>query len=201
LLQLIVTELNQNPFIFDNIVFMFVLIPYDVSPSFSNGSAVLKMEKEETDLLAPLVAVLNTLFTILNSPGELNGWQANGVDPCGQSWKGVTCSGSGFTKILLPNLGLSGNLAYNMNNLGSLTDLDTSQNSLGGGNQIQYNLPNMKLERLNLAGNQFGGNLPYSISTMSNLKYLNLNHNQLQGISPLILLLVIYHKVSLDCQA
>ncbi|PUZ42514.1 hypothetical protein GQ55_9G588500 [Panicum hallii var. hallii] len=68
-----------------------------------------------------------------------------------------------------------------MNNLGSLTELDMSQNSLGGGNQIQYNLPNMKLEKLNLAGNQFGGNLPYSISTMNNLKYLNLNRNQLQG--------------------
>jgi len=127
------------------------------------------------------VAVLNTLFTSLNSPGQLNGWQANGGDPCGQSWKGVICSGSGVTKILLPNLGLSGNLAYNMNNLGSLTELDMSQNSLGGGNQIQYNLPYMKLEKLNLAGNQFGGNLPYSISTMNNLKYLNLNHNQLQG--------------------
>ncbi|RLN30702.1 hypothetical protein C2845_PM05G28050 [Panicum miliaceum] len=42
---------------------------------------------------------------------------------------------------LFPNLELSGNLAYNMNNLGSLTELDMSQNSLGGGNQIQYNLP------------------------------------------------------------
>nr|CAB3501809.1 unnamed protein product [Digitaria exilis] len=125
--------------------------------------------------------VLNTLFTSLNSPGQLKGWQANGGDPCGESWQGVTCSGSGVTKIILSNLGLTGNLAYNMNNLGSLTELDMSQNSLGGGNQIQYNLPNMKLEKLNLAGNQFGGNLPYSISTMPNLKYLNLNHNQLQG--------------------
>ncbi|CAL4937915.1 unnamed protein product [Urochloa decumbens] len=125
--------------------------------------------------------VLNTLFTSLNSPGQLTGWQASGGDPCGQSWKGITCSGSGVTKILLPNLGLSGNLAYNMNNLGSLVELDMSQNSLGGGNQIQYNLPNLKLEKLNLAGNQFGGNLPYSISTMPNLKYLYLNNNQLQG--------------------
>lgn len=125
--------------------------------------------------------VLNTLFTSLNSPGQLTGWQANGGDPCGQSWKGITCSGSGVTKIQLPNLSLTGNLAYNMNNLGSLVELDMSQNNLGGGGQIQYNLPNMKLEKLNLAGNQFGGNLPYSISTMPNLKYLNLNHNQLQG--------------------
>ncbi|XP_066379258.1 protein STRUBBELIG-RECEPTOR FAMILY 7-like [Miscanthus floridulus] len=127
------------------------------------------------------VNVLNTLFTSLNSPGQLTGWQANGGDPCGQSWKGITCSGSGVTKIILPNLSLTGNLAYNMNNLGSLVELDMSQNNLGGGAQIPYNLPNMKLEKLNLAGNQFGGNLPYSISMMPNLKYLNLNHNQLQG--------------------
>ena len=45
------------------------------------------------------VAVLNTLFKSLNSPGQLNGWQANGGDPCGQSWKGVICSGSGVTKM------------------------------------------------------------------------------------------------------
>ncbi|KAL6660228.1 hypothetical protein ACP70R_002350 [Stipagrostis hirtigluma subsp. patula] len=127
------------------------------------------------------VTVLNTLFTSLNSPGQLNGWQANGGDPCGQSWKGITCSGSSVTEIKLPSLGLSGNLAYNMNNLGSLVEIDMSQNNLGAGSQIQYNLPTNKLERLNLAGNQFGGNIPYSIFSMSNLKYLNLNHNQLQG--------------------
>ncbi|KAK3148186.1 hypothetical protein QOZ80_3BG0291810 [Eleusine coracana subsp. coracana] len=127
------------------------------------------------------LAALNTLFTSLNSPGQLKGWQANGGDPCGESWQGITCSGAGVTAIKLSNLGLSGNLAYNMNNLGSLVELDMSQNSLGGGNQIEYNLPTIKLERLNLAGNQFGGNIPYSIFSMSNLKYLNLNHNQLQG--------------------
>ncbi|KAF2913398.1 hypothetical protein DAI22_10g081700 [Oryza sativa Japonica Group] len=81
----------------------------------------------------------------------------------------------------LPSLGLSGNLAYNMNTMESLVELDMSQNNLGGGQNIQYNLPNKKLERLNLAGNQFAGNVPYSISTMPKLKYLNLNHNQLQG--------------------
>jgi hypothetical protein len=45
------------------------------------------------------VAVLNTLFTSLNSPGQLKGWQANGGDPCGESWQGVTCSGSGVTAM------------------------------------------------------------------------------------------------------
>ncbi|BAF26416.1 protein STRUBBELIG-RECEPTOR FAMILY 7 [Oryza sativa Japonica Group] len=127
------------------------------------------------------VTVLNALFTSLNSPGQLRGWQVNGGDPCGASWQGITCSGSSVTAIKLPSLGLSGNLAYNMNTMESLVELDMSQNNLGGGQNIQYNLPNKKLERLNLAGNQFAGNVPYSISTMPKLKYLNLNHNQLQG--------------------
>ncbi|EMS47769.1 Protein STRUBBELIG-RECEPTOR FAMILY 6 [Triticum urartu] len=131
---------------------------------------------DATDLTA-----LNTLFTSLNSPGQLKGWQVNGGDPCGESWQGITCSGSSVTAIKLPSLGLSGNLGYNMNTMSSLVEIDMSQNSLGGGQAIQYNLPTAKLERLNLAGNQFGGNLPYSIFSMNNLKYLNLNHNQLQG--------------------
>ncbi|CAN6288310.1 unnamed protein product [Urochloa humidicola] len=127
------------------------------------------------------VTALNTLFTSLNSPGQLQGWKASGGDPCSESWQGITCSGSSVTAIKLPGLGLSGNLAYNMNTMDSLVELDMSQNSLGGGQQIQYNLPNQKLERLNLAGNQFSGAVPYSISTMPKLQYLNLNHNQLSG--------------------
>ncbi|CAL4933145.1 unnamed protein product [Urochloa decumbens] len=127
------------------------------------------------------VTALNTLFTSLNSLGQLQGWKASGGDPCSESWQGITCSGSSVTAIKLPGLGLSGNLAYNMNTMDSLVELDMSQNSLGGGQQIQYNLPNKKLERLNLAGNQFSGAVPYSISTMPKLQYLNLNHNQLSG--------------------
>nr|CAB3494774.1 unnamed protein product [Digitaria exilis] len=127
------------------------------------------------------VTALNTLFTSMNSPGQLQGWKASGGDPCSESWQGITCSGSSVTAIKLSGLGLSGNLAYNMNSMDSLVELDMSQNNLGGGQQIPYNLPNKKLERLNLAGNQFSGAMPYSISTMSKLQYLNLNHNQLSG--------------------
>uniref|UniRef100_A0A0A9DAA4 Ltk2 n=1 Tax=Arundo donax TaxID=35708 RepID=A0A0A9DAA4_ARUDO len=100
------------------------------------------------------VTALNTLFTSMNSPGQLQGWKVNGGDPCGESWQGVTCSGSSVTAIKLPSLGLSGNLAYNLNSMDSLVELDMSQNNLGGGQQIPYNLPNKKFERLNLAGNQ-----------------------------------------------
>nr|CAD1832274.1 unnamed protein product [Ananas comosus var. bracteatus] len=127
------------------------------------------------------VSALNVLYTSFNSPSQLTGWSsANSGDPCGQAWLGVTCAGSSVKSIKLSGMGLTGNLGYNLNNMASLTELDLSNNNLGGGQQIPYNLP-PNLERFNLAGNQFNGNLPYSISYMVTLKYLILGHNQLQG--------------------
>ncbi|KAK4839652.1 hypothetical protein QYF36_023714 [Acer negundo] len=121
---------------------------------------------------------LRVLYTSLNSPGQLIGWTANGDDPCGQSWKGVTCSGQRVTELKLSNLGLSGTLGYALTSLTALTNLDLSINNLGG--DIPYNLP-PNLERLNFANNRFTGNVQYSIYQMTPLKYLNIAHNQLQG--------------------
>lgn len=43
-------------------------------------------------------ASLKVLFQSMNSPSQLN-WPANGDDPCGQSWKGITCSGNRVTEM------------------------------------------------------------------------------------------------------
>ncbi|KAK8584929.1 hypothetical protein V6N13_138872 [Hibiscus sabdariffa] len=112
-------------------------------------------------------SALVVMFSSLNSPQQLTGWTANNADPCGQPWKGVTCSGQRVTEIKLSNLGLSGSVGYNFQSLTSLKELDLSQNNLTG------NIPN-------LAYNQFTGNIPYSINQMNSLQYLNLSHNQLQ---------------------
>ncbi|RCV44433.1 hypothetical protein SETIT_9G373600v2 [Setaria italica] len=78
-------------------------------------------------------------------------------------------------------MGLNGTLGYNMNLLTELSELDASNNNLGG-SDIPYNLP-PNLERLNLEKNNFIGTLPYSISKMATLNYLNLGHNQLSDIN------------------
>ncbi|XP_006650171.1 protein STRUBBELIG-RECEPTOR FAMILY 7 [Oryza brachyantha] len=127
------------------------------------------------------VTALNTFYTTLNSPSPLTNWVAQNGDPCGQSWLGITCSGSRVITIKLPSMGLQGTLGYNMNILTALVELDVSNNNLGG-SDIPYNLP-PNLERLNLENNSFSGTLPYSISQMSSLKYLNIGHNQLSGIN------------------
>ncbi|XP_057439744.1 protein STRUBBELIG-RECEPTOR FAMILY 6-like isoform X2 [Lotus japonicus] len=116
----------------------------------------------------------------MNSPSQL-GWPANGDDPCGQSWKGITCSGNRVTEIKLSNLGLTGTLAYGLQALTSVTSLDMSGNNLIG--NIPYQLP-PNVQRLNLAYNNITGTVPYSISNLTSLTHLNLSHNQLlQGLS------------------
>uniref|UniRef100_A0ACD5YWX7 Uncharacterized protein n=1 Tax=Avena sativa TaxID=4498 RepID=A0ACD5YWX7_AVESA len=127
------------------------------------------------------VTALGVFYTTMNSPPQLKNWVSQNGDPCGQSWTGVTCSGSRVTAINLPGMGLNGTLGYNMNLLTALVQLDMSNNNLGG-SDIPYNLP-PNLEKLNLAGNHFTGTTPYSISQMFTLKDLNLGHNQLSTIS------------------
>ncbi|KAK4479210.1 hypothetical protein RD792_014721 [Penstemon davidsonii] len=121
---------------------------------------------------------LNVMYTSLNSPPQLSKWSPNGGDPCGESWMGITCSGSKVTEIKIPGLRLTGNMGYQLDKLTSVTTFDISNNNLG--NQIPYQLP-PKVQRLNLAANGFNGGIPYSISLMNSLKYLNVSHNQIQG--------------------
>ncbi|KAL0328756.1 UNVERIFIED_CONTAM: protein STRUBBELIG-RECEPTOR FAMILY 8 [Sesamum calycinum] len=97
---------------------------------------------------------LQVLYTSLNSPSQLTSWKASGGDPCGESWKGVTCQGSSVVSVQISGLGLSGTMGYLLNNLGSL-------------------------KTLNLASNNLSGNLPYSISNMGSLNYLNISRNML----------------------
>ncbi|KAL0562181.1 hypothetical protein IC582_002633 [Cucumis melo] len=122
-------------------------------------------------------SALKVLYTSLNSPSQLTQWNANGDDPCGQSWRGITCSGSRVTEINLSGLGLSGSLGYQLGSMTSVTNLDVSNNNLGG--EIVYNLP-PNLKRLNLGRNNFNKGIPYSVSLMTSLQYLNISHNQLQ---------------------
>ncbi|XP_044497187.1 protein STRUBBELIG-RECEPTOR FAMILY 7-like [Mangifera indica] len=121
-------------------------------------------------------SALKTMYSTLNSPSQLNQW--TGDDPCGQSWKGVTCSSQRVTEIKISGLQLTGQLGWQLSSLTSLTNLDVSNNNLG--DSIPYNLP-PNLTRLNLEKNNFTGSLPYYISQMTSLEYINLAHNKLQG--------------------
>ncbi|KAG4945945.1 Protein STRUBBELIG-RECEPTOR FAMILY 8 [Glycine soja] len=122
------------------------------------------------------VQALEVMYNALNSPTQLTGWKIGGGDPCGESWKGVTCEGSAVVSIKLSGLGLDGTLGYLLSDLMSLRELDLSDNKIH--DTIPYQLP-PNLTSLNFARNNLSGNLPYSISAMVSLNYLNLSNNAL----------------------
>ncbi|PIN11219.1 Serine/threonine protein kinase [Handroanthus impetiginosus] len=119
---------------------------------------------------------LQVLYTSLNSPSQLTGWKSSGGDPCGESWKGVSCRGSSVVSVQISGLGLSGTMGYLLNNLASLKTLDLSNNNID--DSIPYQLP-PNLTSLNLASNNLSGSIPYSIFTMGSLNYLNISLNTL----------------------
>ncbi|KAH9626725.1 hypothetical protein KSS87_010664 [Heliosperma pusillum] len=123
-------------------------------------------------------SALNIMYSSMNSPSQLTGWTSSAGDPCGQSWIGITCSGSRVTQIKISNLGLTGSIGYSLQNMDALTDFDISHNNFGG--TVPYNLP-INVLRLNLASCNFNGAVPYSISTMKSLQQLDLSHNQFSG--------------------
>ncbi|KAK7412695.1 hypothetical protein VNO78_04251 [Psophocarpus tetragonolobus] len=122
------------------------------------------------------VQALQVMYNALNSPTQLTGWKIGGGDPCGESWKGVTCEGSAVVSIELSGLGLDGTLGYLLSDLMSLRKLDLSDNNIH--DTIPYQLP-PNLTSLNFARNNLSGNLPYSFSAMVSLNYLNLSNNAL----------------------
>ncbi|CAN4095170.1 unnamed protein product [Withania somnifera] len=146
---------------------VFLLAILVIFSSFANG------DTDPSD-----ASVVRALYTTLNSPGQLTKWRANGGDPCGESWMGITCSGNKVTEIKLSSLGLSGSLGSQLDSLKSVTNFDISNNNMGS--QLPYQLP-PNVQRLNLAASRFSGGLPYSISQMTSLQYLNVSHNQIQG--------------------
>lgn len=124
------------------------------------------------------VTALQTLYTSLGSPWLLTSWVSSNGDPCGQSWKGVVCTGSAVTEINLSGLGLNGPLSYNLGSLTSLHVMDLSNNQLSG--DMPYSIP-PNLQTLNLGSNSLTGSLPYSLSSMTGLVNLYLGNNRLSG--------------------
>ncbi|KAM1240678.1 hypothetical protein ACFX15_045428 [Malus domestica] len=124
------------------------------------------------------VSALNVMYNSFQSRSKLKGWKSSGGDPCGESWKGITCSGSSVTEIDLADLGLSGSMGYQLASLTSVTRFDLSKNNLNG--DIPYQLP-PSAKYIDLSQNGFSNTVPYSVSQMSGLETLNLGRNKLNG--------------------
>ncbi|XP_077210507.1 protein STRUBBELIG-RECEPTOR FAMILY 8-like [Tasmannia lanceolata] len=124
------------------------------------------------------VKALKDLYSALNYPPQLTGWNSSNGDPCGEFWRGVSCSGTSVLYVKIPGLGLGGILGLEISNLLSLKELDVSFNSIHGA--IPFYLP-PNATHINLAFNQFNENIPSSLASMKLLSHLNLSHNSLSG--------------------
>eukprot|EP00257_Ricinus_communis_P028168 XP_025015582.1 protein STRUBBELIG-RECEPTOR FAMILY 6 [Ricinus communis] len=114
-------------------------------------------------------SALRTMYTSLNSPPQLTKWTSNGGDPCGESWKGVTCSGSRVTEIKLSGLSLSGSLGYQLNLLTALINLMTTS------------INDFYLCCRDVSFNQLPGNLPWSFRNLSSMTSMYLQNNRFTG--------------------
>jgi len=102
---------------------------------------------------------------------------------CG--WPGITCDPLlRVSKIKLPRCQLSGKLAPEFSALGSLVELDLSNNKLDGPLPAQYSVLNRQLAILDVSSNMLTGPLPSGYGTMRNLQRLSLSKNSLSGWLP-----------------
>ncbi|KAL5059440.1 hypothetical protein RYX36_031044, partial [Vicia faba] len=119
----------------------------------------------------PEVWVLRDLYQALNYSNVLRGW--NGSDPCGESWTGVTCSGSSVIRLQIQGLNLTGSLCR-LYLLRNLKKLDVSSNNIVG--EMPFGLP-PSVTHMNLSHNFLIGPIGDVFTGLDNLKEMDLSYN------------------------
>ncbi|KAK4386721.1 protein STRUBBELIG-RECEPTOR FAMILY 8 [Sesamum angolense] len=111
---------------------------------------------------------LQVLYTSLNSPSQLTSWKASGGDPCGESWKGVTCQGSSVVSVNISRNMLSQTVGDMFANHSALDTFQVQNNQLTGSLNVLVGLP---LTNLNVANNHFTGWIPQELTSITNFVY------------------------------
>ncbi|KAL2243089.1 UNVERIFIED_CONTAM: Protein STRUBBELIG-RECEPTOR FAMILY 5, partial [Sesamum indicum] len=137
----------------------------------------------------------------MNSPSVLDGWTSSGGDPCGESWKGISCSGSKVTEMYLRTLLLAllsaEFMVYRLHityiikllrvhpqkpDLGYVWN-GSNLSGLGLTGSFGYKLSDLKsVTRFDLSKNSFKGNIPYQLPP--NLQLIDLSGNEFDGNVP-----------------
>ncbi|KAF3572464.1 hypothetical protein F2Q69_00063542 [Brassica cretica] len=125
-------------------------------------------------------SAINNLYISLGAP-SLSHWLAFGGDPCGEKWQGVVCDSSNITEIRIPGMKVGGGLSDTLADFSSIQVMDFSNNHISG--TIPQALPST-IRNLSLSSNRFTGNIPFTLSFLSDLSELSLGNNLLSGEIP-----------------
>ncbi|XP_021825516.1 protein STRUBBELIG-RECEPTOR FAMILY 2-like isoform X2 [Prunus avium] len=125
-----------------------------------------------------LFTAVEDFYKALNGPPQLKGWRLDSGDPCGESWAGLSCSGSSIIHLKLQGLNLSGYLSAQLYNMLNLKTLDVSSNYIVG--EIPYVLP-QNATHMNLSHNLLSGPVGNVFTSLQNLRELDLSYNNLTG--------------------
>uniref|UniRef100_A0A1J3I0R2 Protein STRUBBELIG n=1 Tax=Noccaea caerulescens TaxID=107243 RepID=A0A1J3I0R2_NOCCA len=126
------------------------------------------------------VSAINNLYITLGAP-SLSRWLSFGGDPCGEKWQGVVCDSSNITEISIRGMKVGGGLSDTLADFSSIQVMDFSNNHISG--TIPQALPST-IRNLSLSGNRFTGNIPFTLSFLSDLSELSLGNNVLTGDIP-----------------
>jgi len=145
------------------------------------------------------IALCDFYNAVTNTAPLVNWCQGSTYNPCyGPTWTGVTCGmdASGNYRVTSLNVGVAGSckgtlsaslnggsLPASIGNLGALTQLRLSCNSLGGA--LPLSLGQLTgLQILDVSNNNFTGPLLSSLGGMPGLTSLNVNRNSFNGAIP-----------------
>ncbi|PQQ15461.1 putative inactive receptor kinase [Prunus yedoensis var. nudiflora] len=107
-------------------------------------------------------------------------WNVNQPTPC--SWAGVNCENNRVTVLRLPGVALSGTIP-NLSACVTLRNLYLQGNLFSGEiPQFLYSLHD--LVRLNLASNNFSGEISLGFNNLTRIRTLYLQNNKLSGVIP-----------------
>ncbi|CAK9156247.1 unnamed protein product [Ilex paraguariensis] len=142
------------------------LSTFSLSTTTADDTAALSLFRSQTDLHG-------TLLSNWTLPTE--------ATACSAGWQGVKCINGRVTALSLPSLDLRGPL-FSLSSLDQLRVIDLRNNRLNGTIIPITNCSNLKL--VYLSGNDFSGEIPPGIASLSRLLRLDLSNNNLRGPIP-----------------
>ncbi|CAN1227871.1 LRR receptor-like serine/threonine-protein kinase GHR1 [Linum grandiflorum] len=108
----------------------------------------------------------------------LQSWNEESIDfnGCPSSWNGIVCNGGNVAGVVLDNLDLSADADLRIGKLGSLRNLSLAGNNFSG--PVPDSISGLaSLQSLDLSKNSLSGAVPASLTRMDSLVYLDLSLN------------------------